>query len=204
MSTRGPSAHELPLRVMDLLGRIRAEASSAEEQELLAVAIDAMLFITSTGQRYAFMDYLRQSEAAALPPVVASFKTHEEAQSWLQNHPEPPDGTHVLIGDQYHHVVYSREENLRRLIRSPVLEYHLETLMNGGTPAAVASFNTHEEAKAWFESHAGASPQAIILMAGQRSLAVYHHKLGHMALYPVSLAGVPGPKGGQEPSSQQS
>jgi hypothetical protein len=111
---------------MDLLGRLRAGTSSAEEQELLAVAIDAMLFITSTGQRYAFVDYLQQSETAALPPVVASFKTRDEAEDWLQKHPEPPDGTHVLIGDEYHHVVYSREKNLRRLIRSPVLEYRTE------------------------------------------------------------------------------
>jgi hypothetical protein len=178
---------------MDLLGRIRAGTSSAEEQELLAVAIDAMLFITSTGPRYAFVDYLQQSEAAALPPVVASFKTHEEAQAWLQNHPMPPDGTHVLIGDQYHHVVYSREENLRRLIRSPVLEYHLETLTSGGPPAAVASFNTREEAKAWFEGHADSPHQAIILMAGQLSLAVYHRKLGHLAVHPVSPSERPVP-----------
>ena len=51
--------HELPMKVMDLLARIRANTSSPQEQGLLAAAIDAMLFITSTGQRYAFGDYLQ-------------------------------------------------------------------------------------------------------------------------------------------------
>jgi hypothetical protein len=107
---------------MDLLARLRANTQSEEEQELLAAAIDAMLFITSTGQRYAFMDYLQQRESNAPPPVVASFDTREEANAWLNNHPEPPDGAHVLIAGKHHHVVYSREQNLRRLIPSPVSE----------------------------------------------------------------------------------
>ncbi|MDY7230563.1 hypothetical protein [Hyalangium rubrum] len=107
------------MRVMDLLARLRAENPSAEEQELLAVAIDAILFITSTGQRYAFVDYLQQRESDAPPPLAASFDTREEAEAWLKNHPAPPDGTFVRIAGQYHHVLYSREMNLRRFIPSP-------------------------------------------------------------------------------------
>lgn len=113
------SPHELPMKVMDLLARLRTENPSAEEQELLAVAIDAILFITSTGQRYAFVDYLQQRESYAPPPVVASFETREEAEEWLRNHPAPPDGTFVRVAGEYHHVVYSREMNLRRLIAAP-------------------------------------------------------------------------------------
>jgi len=75
------NAHKLTVDVMDLLARIRASTQSAEEQELLAVAIDAILFITSTGQRYAFADYVKQRESNAPPPVVASFKTREEADT---------------------------------------------------------------------------------------------------------------------------
>lgn len=116
------SPHELPLRVMDLLGRLRTSTSSEKDQELLAIAIDAMLFITSTGQRYAFIDYLRQSDSEALPPVTVSFGTLDEAESWLKNHPAPPDSTYVRVSDQYYHVVYSREQNLRRLIRVPIVE----------------------------------------------------------------------------------
>jgi hypothetical protein len=132
MSMRELGAHELPLRVMDLLGRIRAGMPSAEDQELLAIAIDAMLFITSTGQRYAFIDYLRQSDSDALPPVEASFGTLEEAEAWLKKHPEPPDGIYVLVADEYHHVVYSREQNLRRLIRAPILEHPLSSAEEPG------------------------------------------------------------------------
>src|SRR5690606_37552357 len=103
-----------------------------------------------------------------------------------------------------HHVVYSREENLRRLIRSPVLEYYLESLMSGGPPAAVGAFNTREEAKAWFEGHADSPHQAVILMADQLALSVYHRKLGHLAVHPISHAGGAGPKDGQEHPPRQS
>ena len=113
------SMHELPVKVMDLLARIRSNTSSPEEQELLAAAIDAMLFITSTGQRYAFADYLQQRASEAPPPVEASFPTREEADAWLNNHPAPPDGAHVRIAEQSHHVVYSRELNLRRFLPWP-------------------------------------------------------------------------------------
>jgi hypothetical protein len=118
------NAHELTMRVMDLLGRIQADTPSKEEQELLAVAIDAILFITSTGQRYAFVDYLQQRESTTHPPPVASFDTREEAEAWLKAHPEPPDGTFVLAAGQYYHVIYSREMNLRKLIAAPSSEHH--------------------------------------------------------------------------------
>ena len=36
------NAHELTVRMRDLLGRLRANTQSAEEQELLAAAIDAI------------------------------------------------------------------------------------------------------------------------------------------------------------------
>ncbi len=120
------SSHELPMRIMDLLARLRANTSSEEERELLAAAIDAILFITSTGQRYAYLDYLKQRDSNALPPVVASFETREEAEAWLKNHPSPPDGTHVLIAGKYHHVIYSREMNLRRFIPAPSLDQQAE------------------------------------------------------------------------------
>ena len=82
--------HELPVKLMDLLARLRANTSSPEERELLAAAIDAVLFITSTGQRYAFADYLQQRTSEDPPPVAASFPTRDEADAWLNNHPAPP------------------------------------------------------------------------------------------------------------------
>jgi len=194
MSMRELSAHELPLRVMDLLGRIRTSTPSVEDQELLAIAMDAMLFITSTGQRYAFIDYLKQSDSDALPSVEASFDTRDEAEAWLKKHPEPPDGAHVLIADEYHHVVYSREKNLRRLIRSPILEHHLESVTSKGLPAPVAAFNTREEAEAWFKEQTGSPHQAVIQIAGHAYLAVHHSNLQHLALHPVSSAEKPGRK----------
>jgi hypothetical protein len=179
---------DLPLDVMNLLARIRAKTHSEEEQELLAVAINAILFITSTGQRYAFADFLEYIESNAPPPVVASFKTREEAEAWLNSQPEPPDSALVLIADQYHTVAYIREMNHRRLIPLPVLEYHLGRLKREGLPPAIASFNTREEAEAWFTAQTEPPEQSCITIAGDSYLAVYHRNVNHRAIYPFSMA----------------
>jgi hypothetical protein len=174
--------------VMNLLARIRAHTPSAEEQALLETAINALLFITSTGQRYAFADFLEYLESNAPPPVVASFKTREEAESWLSSHPEPPDSTLVLIAGQYHTVAYIREMNHRRLIPLTVIEYHLGRLKREGLPPAAASFNTSEEAEAWLTNQAAPPEQTFIQIAGDDYLAVCHRNVHHRALYPFSMA----------------
>lgn len=179
---------DLPSNVMNLLARIRANSQSAEEQELLAVAINAMLFITSTGQRYAFVDFLEYLESNAPPPVVASFKTREEAEAWLNSHPEPPDSTLVMIADQYHTVSYLREMNHRRFIPLPVMEFHLGRLKREGLPPAVASFKTREEAESWLMGQTEPPQQSLITIAGEPNLAVYHLNVNHRAIYPFSLA----------------
>ncbi len=183
MNKRNPTSD-----VMDLLARIRANTPSLEEQELLATAINALLFITSTGQRYAFADFLKYLESNDPPPVVASFKTPEEAESWLNSHPEPPDSTLVLIADRYHTVTYIRELNHRRLIPLSVLEYHLGRLKREGLPPAAASFNTREEAEAWFMNQTAPPEQTFIQIAGEDYLAVHHRNVNHRALYPFSMA----------------
>jgi hypothetical protein len=179
---------DLTVDVMDLLARIRANTPSAEEQARLETAINALLFITSTGQRYAFADFLKYLESNAPPPVVAAFKTREEADSWLNNHPEPPDSTLVLIADRYHTVTYIRELNHRRLIPLTVIEYHLGRLKREGLPPAAASFNTREEAEDWFMNQSSPPEQTFIQIAGNDYLAVCHRNVNHRALYPFSMA----------------
>ena len=179
---------ELTKDVMDLLARLRARTPSTEEQELLAVAINAMLFITSTGQRYAFADFLQYLDSNVPPPVVASFKTRQEAETWLNQQPEPPDSTLVLIADQYHSVLYSRESNHRSLVALHVIEYHLGRLKREGLPPATASFKTREEAEAWFMNQTEPPEQSLITISGDDYLAVCHRNVNHRALYPFSMA----------------
>ncbi len=174
--------------VMDLLARIRANTPSEDEQALLETAINAILFITSTGQRYAFADFLEYLESNSPPPVVAAFKTREEAEAWLNSHPEPPDSTLVLVTDRYHTVAYLRESNHRRLLPLTVIEYHLGRLKREGLPPAAASFNTREEAEAWFMSQSAPPEQTVIQIAGDDYLAVCHRNVNHRAIHPFSIA----------------
>jgi hypothetical protein len=173
---------------MDLLARLRAEARPDREKELLATAIDAFLFITSTGQRYAFEDFLEQLESGEPPPVVASFDTRKEAEAWLHNHPDPPGSAYVLIADDYHVVMYVRESNHRRLIAHPVMGFHLGWLKRDGVPPAVASFKTREEAEAWFANQVEPPRQAVVRIAGEDHLAVYRPNVHRRSFYPFSLA----------------
>lgn len=189
------NAHEMSMRVMELLGRLRESALSAEDQELLAIAIDAILFITSTGQRYVFVDYLRQSQSDEPPPVVAAFDTYDEAEAWLKNHPSPPDSAHVLIADQHYHVVYSREMDLRRLVQAPAIESYVEYLLRGGRVQMVAEFKSRGEALAWFEGQTESLTHAFVRIDGRDHLAVHYRNLCRSAIYEVSLTGKPGSEG---------
>lgn len=105
--------------VMDLLARIRAITPSEDEQELLAVAINAILFITSTGQQYAFADFLEHHlgrlKREGLSPAVASFKTREEAESWFMCQTEPPEQSFITVAGDSYLAVYHRNVHHRAL-----------------------------------------------------------------------------------------
>ena len=183
MSERAPT-----VEAMDLLARLQSTTSSPEERELLAVARHALLFITSTGQRYAFTDFLQDLESNAPPTVVNAFDTREEAMNWLRQHPAPPDSALVLVAGRYHVVLYSRENNHRHLTPLPVIEYHLGRLRRAGLSPAVATFQTREEADAWLGRQSAPPRQAIITIADEPFLAVFHPNVAHRALHPFALA----------------
>lgn len=173
---------------LNLLGLILEKTESAEEKELLLTAADALWFINHTGQQYEFDDYRQEFRTEGPEMVIASFATREEADAWLKNHPRPPYMTLVLIADQYHVVMYDRDSNFRRLVSTPSIEYHLEELMKDGRPPPpVASFDTREQARAWFYGLPERPSQAVIQLGGEPYLAAYHRNIDHLAFHPFSL-----------------
>jgi hypothetical protein len=84
--------------------------------------------------------------------------------------------------------VFIRERNHRGLFPHPVLEYYLGARVRDGLPPPVASFATRQQAEAWFANEAAPPRHAVILVAGEPHLAVYHPNLGHRSIYPFSLA----------------
>jgi hypothetical protein len=182
------TTRKLTTKAMDLLAEIRANTPSLERQELLDVIFDALLFIDSTGQTYAFEDYRKHLASDEPPRVVASFNTLEEANAWLNELPEPPSSAYVLVANQYHHLIYIREKDHRRIFPHPVLEYYLGTRMREGLPPPVASFPTREEAEAWFQSLDAPPTHSVIRIAGEPHLAVFHPNIKHRTIYPFSMA----------------
>jgi hypothetical protein len=173
---------------MKFLGELGTKAQSKEQQEVLDLIFDALLFIDSTGQLYAFEDYRKHLRSDDPPRVVAAFDTREEAEAWLKEHADPPSSAYVLIADRYHQLVYNRDLNHRRIFPHPGFEYYLGGRIQAGLPPPVASFSTREEAEAWFKNEAAPPKQALIMIAGEPHLAVYHPNISHRSLYPCSMA----------------
>jgi len=173
---------------VDLLGRIHEKTQSPEEQELLHAAADALRFIWATGLTYEFVDYRESLTFESPAPVVAAFKTRAEADSWLANTPKPPAMAYVLIAGEYHVVAYRRESDWRTFLPHPTLEFYLEEMTKDGTPPALATFNTREEADNWFNNQTAPPAQTVIQISGEHYLAVYYRNINHRAMFPFSIA----------------
>jgi hypothetical protein len=173
---------------VDLLGRIDEKTQSPEEHELLRASADALRFIWANGLSYEFMDYREGLKIESPPPVVAAFKTREEANSWLANNPKPPAMAYVLISGEYHVVAYRRESDWRTFLSHPTLEFYLDEMTKDGLPPVVATFNTREDADAWFGGQSEPSAQTVIQIGGEYYLAVYYRNINHRAIFPFSMA----------------
>jgi hypothetical protein len=177
-----------PIEALESLGRRREETSSSEEKERLLLAMDALRFVSATGQTYDLEDYRKSLEAQAPPLVVATFDTREAAESWLKANPRPPHHAYVLVAGEYHVVMYVPELNHRRLISHPVLEFYLADMIQEGIPTPVATFKTHEEAQTWIDHQPEPPRQVFITIAGDAYLVVYHHRVNLRTMYPISMA----------------
>jgi hypothetical protein len=180
------SIHELLLDAQGFLGRNLKDLQSPEEHELFRVVRAVLSFISETGAVYPFEDYLRFRKDAP-PYAVASFKTREDAEAWLQQHSEPSHGAVVLIADEYYIVMYVRELNDRRLFLHPILESYLDQLQRAAPSGTLVSFDRREDAIAWLLSQPEPPQRTYLLIIGQRQVALYHRNLQHYAVYPLPV-----------------
>ncbi|SEU22254.1 head protein [Stigmatella erecta] len=178
------STRKLLSKAKALIAEIQSNTASPEQRELLDAVFDALLFIDSTGQLYVFEDYRKHLASNDLPLALASFDTLQAAEAWLRETPEPPSSASLLIGGQYHELVFIREQNHRRIFPHPVLEHVLNGLLRDGLPAPVASFATRQDAEAWFQRLPAPGNPFIIHIAGEPHLAVYQPRAQHRAIYP--------------------
>ncbi|WNG33115.1 head protein [Archangium violaceum] len=180
---------KLIFEAMNLIGLTYENTQSPEEKELLLTASDALSFITTTGQQYEFEDYREDLKTEGPEMVIATFAAREDAEAWLKNHPKPPHMASVLIADEYNLVVYDRARNFRRLLSHHTIEHHLQEMMQAGLPPPVATFDTREEARAWFYNQPQKPSQAVIQLGGEPYLMAYHRNIDHLAFHPFSLVG---------------
>jgi hypothetical protein len=175
------------IEAQELLGKNRETTQPPKEKELFLLAIDALWFIWRDGRTNDFEGYRRDVESKAPARVIAAFKTREEADVWLRANPNPPDLAYVLIADEYHVIMSSRDGKRCSLVPHPDLEYHLEEMTRDGLPPAVATFETRDEADTWFNSQTAPPSQTVIQIGGEHYLAAYYRNIHHRALFPFSI-----------------
>ncbi len=163
--------------------KVREEPEFGEEVAQSQAILDTLRYIESTGRQDAFADYLEHVEANAPYFVVASFDTREEAEAWLASEPHLPDLARVLVANEYHAVIYDRETNFRRLRRMDDLQEYFEELTEKEQPVAVASFDTREEAEAWWRAQVEPSRRAWVRVGDEFYLAAYFPNIHHRALF---------------------
>lgn len=95
---------------------------SPDELEALKTAKIALHFIQSLGETHGFEDYLSHFNSDAPPSPLLSFSSRAEADTWLKEHPAPPHGAIIGIGDERYSVGFERKSGLRVLVRVPSLD----------------------------------------------------------------------------------
>ncbi|MFE8595708.1 hypothetical protein [Archangium violaceum] len=173
-------------QAMELLLKVWDETTEPAQRQPVLVLTRLLDFIADTGQADAFDDYVKNRLEYA-PLAMAWFATRDEAEAWLRGLVEPPSPARIIIGDEYHLVWCSREDNARSIARDYVIEPYIEALTARGLPPAVPSFESREDASAWLSDHP-VSPFGFISIAGESHLAVHHKRLKRHTLHPVASA----------------
>jgi hypothetical protein len=172
-------------QAMTMLLRTLDEMAEPERKRGILTLINLLNFIAATDQQEGLARYREDSRSGGPLPVIAFFDTREEADAWLHQLAAPPSYGHVMIGDEYYSIWYSREDNVRELLRAYLMEYFLDAFESKPLPLPAASFNTREEAMQWLANHP-ASPTVLVTIAGEYYHAVYHKKFNRHTLHALS------------------
>jgi hypothetical protein len=174
--------------VIHYLEKLRTQEPSAENKDTLRAATDALVFIESSGQHDGLKDYLDYWRSSTLLPIIAAFETREQADAWLELQPDPPYKAKVLIGDEYHSVLATREDRDWPFVPIPVVAEFIEDRLEKGLPPVVAAFDTREQAEAWLAALSEPPRHAFITIGGKHHVAAYWKNVNHRAIYPFTLA----------------
>ena len=174
--------------VIHFLERLASQSASADERDTLRAAVSALAFIDATGQHGALDEHLSYKRLKTLPPVVAAFKSEDEAESWLRAQPFLMKGARLLIRDEYHYVFPDPVGPGLYFLRSPLVAEFIERKLEEGLPLPVtAAFDTREQAETWLTSTTEPLRHAFITIGGEYHLAVFWNSVKHRALYPFTI-----------------
>lgn len=171
---------------VDLLLKTLDEIPGPEQKQHVLVLISLLNFIADTGQVDDVEDFF-SNQLEYAPVAIAHFSSQEEAEAWLKGVTEPPSPARILIGDEYHHFWYVREDKTRGMYRDYAIEPAMEALTSKGIPPRTPSFATRAETEEWLTRHP-ANPYAFVAIAGEHYFAVHHRRLKRHSLHHVASA----------------
>ncbi|HEX5746058.1 MAG TPA: hypothetical protein VFZ09_07430 [Archangium sp.] len=94
--------------------------SSPEDLKGLQCAALALHFVQESGCAQEFEHFVAHFDEPS--PPLCSFTTWEEADAWLKEHPSPPHGATVRVGEDEFSVGYWPQSDHRVLLRAPTYE----------------------------------------------------------------------------------
>jgi hypothetical protein len=103
------------------LQAVERHATTPEQHDAFQESRLILHFIRERGEEGEFTEYFENIDTAAHRTVL-TFSTKEEADAWLRNHPAPPHGAIIGVGNARYHLAYLREIEHRRLLALPSLE----------------------------------------------------------------------------------
>jgi hypothetical protein len=166
----------------ELIGKNWRDDQSAEQAQILGLARDALDFISTTGQRYQFEDFLRGPPSALGEPPDDGGPLKElmrETERFFTKLFEEAASTRA---SELAQVILDTLRFISSTCQSGAFAEYLEHLEADAPPFVVASFDTREEAEAWLRNHPSPPDFAQVLVADQYHDVVFDRETNFRAL----------------------
>lgn len=163
------TAYEKLWEAQRIIGKHWRQDQTQEQALILGLARDALEFISSTGQRYRFLDYRHHPSSGTAQDPEGLLQRTERFFTGMLEAPQPPDEAELIrvIIDALHFIAATGQlERLTEYIR------HLDA---GAPPYVVAAFDSLEEAEGWLMNHPDPPDFAQVIVADEYR-SVYHER----------------------------
>jgi hypothetical protein len=159
-----------------VIGRRWNKGQPPERARILALARDALDFISATGQWYPFVDFRENCASSGSPPADSAHGLREslsKAERFFEELLDEPEAAGEqpaiqVILDAFRFISSTRQH--------AAFSDFLEHVESNAPPFVMASFETKREAEAWLKSHPNPPGFADLLIGNRYHDVVYERE----------------------------